>query len=161
MNAGAVSRIEWIFEVDRHGINMPRGSAVTAVLLVPFLVLAVIGHERYWLSLSFGALFVGLSDSGGSYSVHFQAMAAVGLTGTLLTALGSRSVAVHGGLWSSRPGDRHPGAAVSRHDPETLRQAGRVADVTLSSTPGDPLDRFGGIQRRVDPASAARLVPNP
>jgi hypothetical protein len=140
MNAGAVSRIEWIFEVDRHGINMPRGSAVTAVLLVPFL---------------------GLSDSGGSYSVHFQAMAAVGLTGTLLTALGSRSVAVHGGLWSSRPGDRHPGAAVSRHDPETLRQAGRVADVTLSSTPGDPLDRFGGIQRRVDPASAARLVPNP
>jgi hypothetical protein len=33
--------------------------------------------------------------------------------------------------------------------------------VTLSSTPGDPLDRFGGIQRRVDPASAARLVPNP
>jgi hypothetical protein len=51
-----------LFVIDRKGINGPRGLVATAVLLVPFVVLAVWGSEKYWLSVSFGALFVGLSD---------------------------------------------------------------------------------------------------
>jgi Fusaric acid resistance protein-like len=68
----------------------------TAVLLIPFVVLAAVGHEKYWLSLSFGALFVGISDPGGPYRIRLQTMAAVGLVGTLLTALG---FGIGGGPW--------------------------------------------------------------
>ena len=57
-----MSRMQKIFHVDRRGINLFRGLVATAILLVPFVVLAVIGHEKYWLSVSFGALFVALSE---------------------------------------------------------------------------------------------------
>jgi hypothetical protein len=55
--SGAISQLRKMFEVDRQGINLPRGLVATAVLLIPFVVLALVGHEKYWLSLSFGALF--------------------------------------------------------------------------------------------------------
>jgi len=85
-----------MFEVDRQGINVPRGLVATGVLLIPFVVLAAVGHEKYWLSLSFGALFVGISDPGGPYRTRLQTMVAVGLVGTLLTALG---FGIGGGPW--------------------------------------------------------------
>ena len=91
-----MSRIEKIFEVDRKGINLLRGLVATAILLIPFVVLAAIGHEKYWLSVSFGALFVALSDPGGPYRVRFETMAAVGLVGTAVTALG---FVIGGGPW--------------------------------------------------------------
>jgi hypothetical protein len=55
------------------------------------------GGEKYWLSVSFGALFVGLSDPGGPYGVRVKTMGAVGLIGTLLTALG---FGIGGGPWA-------------------------------------------------------------
>jgi uncharacterized membrane protein YccC len=85
-----------MFEVDRHGINLPRGAVATGVLLIPFVVLAAVGHEKYWLSVSFGALFVGIADPGGTYRLRLRTMAAVGLLGTLLTALG---FGIGGGPW--------------------------------------------------------------
>ncbi|HTZ05397.1 MAG TPA: FUSC family protein [Gaiellaceae bacterium] len=91
-----MSRVAKLFVIDRKGINLRRGLVATAVLLVPFLALAVWGSEKYWLSVSFGALFVGLSDPGGSYRVRFRTMAAVGLIGGLLTALG---FGIGGGPW--------------------------------------------------------------
>jgi len=92
-----MSRVSKLFVVDRKGINLPRGLVATAVLLVPFVVLAVWGDEKYWLSVSFGALFVGLSDPGGPYAMRLKTMAAVGLIGTVLTALG---FGIGGGPWA-------------------------------------------------------------
>jgi hypothetical protein len=92
-----MSRVSKLFVIDRKGINVPRGLVATAVLLVPFVVLAVWGSEKYWLSVSFGALFVGLSDPGGPYGVRVKTMGAVGLIGTVLTALG---FAIGGGPWA-------------------------------------------------------------
>jgi hypothetical protein len=93
---GTLSQLKKIFEVNRQGINLPRGLVATAVLLIPFVVLAVIDEEKYWLSVSFAALFVGLSDPGGLYRVRFLTMAKVGVLGGLLTALG---FALGGGPW--------------------------------------------------------------
>jgi fusaric acid resistance family protein len=91
-----MSHVSKLFAIDRKGINLQRGLVATAVLLVPFVVLAVWGSEKYWLSVSFGALFVGLSDPGGTYGVRLRTMGAVGLIGTLLTALG---FGIGGGPW--------------------------------------------------------------
>jgi len=93
---GTVSRMTKIFEVHRQGINLTRGLVITGVLLIPLVVLAATSHERYWLSVSFAALFVGLSDPGGPYGLRFRGMAEVGLVGALLTALG---FAIGGGPW--------------------------------------------------------------
>jgi len=89
-------RLAKIFEIDRRGINLPRAAVATGVLLIPFIVLAAVGHEKYWLSVSFAALFTGIADPGGAYRIRLRTMAAVGLIGTLLTALG---FAIGGGPW--------------------------------------------------------------
>jgi uncharacterized membrane protein YccC len=66
------------------------------VMVVPLLVLGALDKEKYWLSLAFGILFVGLSDPGGTYAVRVREMAWVGAVGTFLTALG---FALGGGPW--------------------------------------------------------------
>ena len=91
-----MSRIGKIFELHWQGLNLPRGLVALGVLLIPFVVLAAIGHEKYWLSLSFGALFVGISDPGGPYKERLRTMGGVGLLGALLTGLG---FAIGGGSW--------------------------------------------------------------
>jgi len=91
-----MSRFEKLFELNRKGLNVPRGIAVALVLLVPLVVLGALGQEKYWLGVSFGALFVALSDPGGEYNVRVQAMAGVGVIGGLLTAVG---FAIGDGAW--------------------------------------------------------------
>jgi hypothetical protein len=91
-----MNRLTKMFEVDKQGINLPRGLVVLAVLLIPFVVLTAIGQERYWLSVSFAALFVALSDPGGPYRVRLHTMAGVALIGTGLTAFG---FAIGGEAW--------------------------------------------------------------
>jgi Fusaric acid resistance protein-like len=48
----------------------------------------VLDQEKYFLSMAFAALFVGLSDPGGEYGYRVPRMAMVGVLGALLTALG-------------------------------------------------------------------------
>ena len=55
---------------------------------MPYIVLAAIGQEKYWVSVSFGALFVALSDPGGGYADRVMRMTEFALIGALLTALG-------------------------------------------------------------------------
>ena len=91
-----MSQIAKMFEVDRKGVNVSRGLVVLGVLVIPLVVLAATNHELYWLSVSFGALFVAISDPGGPYRVRLTGMVGVGLFGALLTALG---FAMGGGPW--------------------------------------------------------------
>ena len=63
---------------------------------MPLVVLGVLNDEKYWLSVSFAALFVALSDPGGVYGVRFREMGAVVLAGGMLTALG---FGLGGGPW--------------------------------------------------------------
>jgi hypothetical protein len=57
-------------------------------MLIPTVILALLGESQYWLSMSFGALFVALCDPGGPYEVRVRGMALVAGFGTALTALG-------------------------------------------------------------------------
>lgn len=82
-----MSRVATVFELDTRKFNVVRGLALAAVLLLPLIVLAAVDQEKYWLSVSFGALFVGLSDPGGTYAFRLPRMALVAAAGALLTAL--------------------------------------------------------------------------
>jgi uncharacterized membrane protein YccC len=83
-----MSHLKRIFEIHRDGIKVGRGLAVTGVLAVPLIALSAIDLQTYWLSVSFAALFVALSDPGGPYATRVREMAWVALLGALLTALG-------------------------------------------------------------------------
>ena len=56
----AVSQIATVFKLNRQGFNLRRGSAVL-VMLVPLVILGLLDQEKYWASVAFGALFVGLT----------------------------------------------------------------------------------------------------
>ena len=77
-----------VLALNTKGINVPRGAVIAGLLLITLVVTTAQHQERYFLSVAFGLLFVGLSDPGGAYLSRFRRMAVVGLIGTLLTALG-------------------------------------------------------------------------
>ncbi len=85
-----------IFAINRKEIKMSRGIEVVVILAIPFVVLGVLKQDMYLLSVTFGILFVGLSDPGGPYGVRLREMALVGVVGTGVTALG---FAIGGGSW--------------------------------------------------------------
>ena len=60
------------------------------------VVLGLLDLEKYWISLAFAALFVGLSDPGGDYRVRVREMGGVVLVGAVLTAVG---FAIGDGPW--------------------------------------------------------------
>jgi hypothetical protein len=91
-----MSRIAKIFDTDWGGFNLRRGVSITVVMVVPLVVLELLHRQEYWLSVSFGALFVGLCDPGGRYADRVSALAAVGAVGAALTALG---FGIGGGAW--------------------------------------------------------------
>jgi Fusaric acid resistance protein-like len=91
-----MSRLRTVFAFNRTGVNTSRGLIAICVLAIPLVILSAIGREEYWLSASFGALFVGLSDPGGAYSVRVREMAWVAAVGTFLTGLG---FAIGAGPW--------------------------------------------------------------
>ena len=84
-----MSQIAKVFELNRKGLNLVRGVTVAAAtMLLPLIILSALDLEHYWISMSFGALFVWLSDPGGNYAFRVRDMAVVGVLGALLTALG-------------------------------------------------------------------------
>ncbi|WP_433299296.1 FUSC family protein [Actinoplanes sp. CA-030573] len=82
-----MSRIAAVFELNRKGFSPRRGAAVL-VMIVPLVVLGLLDLEKYWLSVAFGALFVGLCDPGGRYGYRVPRIAVVAVAGAVLTALG-------------------------------------------------------------------------
>src|SRR5664279_4997550 len=83
-----MTQLAKLFEVNRQGFNLRGGVSVFAVPIVPYVLLASVGRERYWISVSFGALLVVLGDPGGAYAYRVPRMAVFAVIGALLTALG-------------------------------------------------------------------------
>jgi hypothetical protein len=76
-----------VFQLNRAGLNWPRGVQFLDIALVPLVVFWAIGHEEYLLSALFGALFTWLADPGGSYGQRVSRVAIFAAIGAGLTAL--------------------------------------------------------------------------
>ena len=92
-----MSRLAKIFEIKREGINVPRGLVTIGLFLIVLLVVVLVGEEKYWENVTFGALFVAVSDPGGPYKTRLRAMTWVALGGAFVTGLG---YAIGGGPWA-------------------------------------------------------------
>lgn len=77
-----------VFGFDRSKLNWPLGLTVAAAIFVPLVLLALVGQDVYWLSVSFGVLFVGLGDPGGRLATRAAYTAVFGVIGALVTAWG-------------------------------------------------------------------------
>jgi hypothetical protein len=77
-----------VFALNTKGVNVPRGIALAGLALLTLVVTSSLDQERYFLSVTFGLLFVTLSDPGRDYPSRLGRMAVVALIGSLLTALG-------------------------------------------------------------------------
>ncbi len=86
--SGQTGRLSKIFASDWGSLNFQRALGVLCVMVIPLLASVATGQEKYWLSASFGALFVGLSDPGGEFAKRVQRMGVVGIMGALITLLG-------------------------------------------------------------------------
>jgi hypothetical protein len=93
--SGDTSRMSKVFAPDWSRINLNRALGVLAVMAIPLGVSIATGQEKYWLSASFGALFVGLSDQGGDFAKRVARMGIVGVIGAVLTLLGF-GIGTHG-----------------------------------------------------------------
>jgi hypothetical protein len=62
-----MTKLADVFKLNRKGLNVRRAVGVAVVMLVPLIVLHALDQEVYYLSVAFGALFVGLNDPGGEY----------------------------------------------------------------------------------------------
>jgi hypothetical protein len=80
--------LDKVFHLNPAGLNWPRGVAVLDASLVPLMVFWAIGYEQYLLSALFGVLFTALSDPGGGFGLRAARLAAFGLLGAGVTALG-------------------------------------------------------------------------
>jgi len=92
-----MSWLKEIFEVKRDGINVTRGVVTVGMFLIVLLVVVLVGEEKYWENVTFGALFVALSDPGGAYAARLRPMVSVGLGGAFVTGLG---YAIGGEAWA-------------------------------------------------------------
>lgn len=77
-----------VFGFDKSKLNWPLGITVSAAIFVPLVLLALIDQSHYWLSVSFGVLFVGLADPGGRLASRAAYAAVFGVVGAVVTAWG-------------------------------------------------------------------------
>jgi len=77
-----------VFGFDKSKLNWPLGITIAIALFVPLVLLALIGQDVYWLSVSFGVLFVGLADPGGRLGPRAAYVAVFGVIGAVVTAWG-------------------------------------------------------------------------
>ena len=91
-----MTKLADVFKLNPKGLNVRRGLGVLVVMGAPLIVMHVINQEVYYLSLAFGALFVGLNDPGGEYGYRLPRMALNAVAGALLTVLG---FAIGDGAW--------------------------------------------------------------
>jgi hypothetical protein len=55
-----------VFELNRKGLNVPRGLIAVGIFLLPLIVLIAVHQEQYFLSVSLGAVLTpaGISATG-------------------------------------------------------------------------------------------------
>ena len=85
-----------VFKLNPKGLNVPRAVGVAVVMVVPLIICHAINQEIYYVSVAFGALFVGLNDPGGTYGYRLPRLALNAVAGALLTVLG---FAIGDGAW--------------------------------------------------------------
>ncbi|MFB7892420.1 FUSC family protein [Microbacterium sp. NPDC056044] len=81
-------KLSEVFGFDRSKLNWPLGLTVAVAIFVPLVLLALVGQDVYWLSVSFGVLFVGLGDPGGRLATRAAYAAVFGVIGAVVTAWG-------------------------------------------------------------------------
>jgi uncharacterized membrane protein YccC len=91
-----MSQLANVFKLNPGGLNVRRAVGVAVVMVVPLIVCKALNQELYYVSVAFGALFVGLNDPGGEYGYRLPRMALNAGAGALLTALG---VSIGAGAW--------------------------------------------------------------
>lgn len=91
-----MTRLAKVFELNRKGLNLPRGFAVAGVLAALSAALIALDYESYVLTFVFAVLLTALGDRGGNFGSRVQRMAGFGVIGALLTALG---FGIGGGAW--------------------------------------------------------------
>ena len=62
-----MDRLAKVFALNRAGLNVKRGVIVFGGLLVPFVVLAALDQQQYFLAATFAVLLVTMCDPGGEY----------------------------------------------------------------------------------------------
>ena len=80
-----------LFEFKSDGVHWGLGVRVLVALLAPLIVMGPLGLTQYWSSLSFGVLFVAISDVltlKAPIGYRLQRLGIITLLGALLTALG-------------------------------------------------------------------------
>ena len=82
-----MDRLAKVFALNRAGLNVKRGAVVFGGMLVPFVVLAAVDKQQYFLSAAFATLFAAMCDPGGEYRTRVQMMAGMAVAGSLLTGL--------------------------------------------------------------------------
>jgi Fusaric acid resistance protein-like len=91
-----MSQLADVFKLNPEGLNVRRAVGVAVVMVLPLIICHAINQEIYYVSVAFGALFVGLNDPGGTYGYRLPRMALNAGAGALLTVLG---VAIGAGAW--------------------------------------------------------------
>ena len=76
-----------VFECKWEALNVMLAVIVAAVVVALFIVLNALHWEHYWLSATFGLVFMVVSESGGDYAHRARDLAVLEVIGALLTAL--------------------------------------------------------------------------
>ena len=80
-----------LFEFKTDKLNWGIGVRVVVALFVPLIVLGALGLTQYWASVSFGVIYVGISDIltlKAPIGYRMRRLGIITLAGALLTALG-------------------------------------------------------------------------
>ena len=80
-----------LFEIKTDGIHWGLGLRVVVVLIVPLIVLGALGLTQYWANVSFGVIFVAISDVftlKAPIGYRMRRLGIITLSGALLTTLG-------------------------------------------------------------------------
>ena len=80
-----------LFEFKTDKLNWGNGLRIVVALFVPLILLGALGLTQYWANVSFGVIFVGLSDIftlKAPIGYRMRRLGIITLAGALLTALG-------------------------------------------------------------------------
>jgi hypothetical protein len=83
---GVIMKLAEVFGFDKSKLNWSLGLTVAIAIFIPLVLLALVGQDVYWLSVSFGVLFVGLGDPGGRLATRATYAAVFGVIGAIVTA---------------------------------------------------------------------------
>jgi len=82
-----VRHLAKLFECKWKALEVPLAVSVAASLVTLYFVLSALHWQHYWLSATFGVVFVVIRVTGGEYAHRGRDLAVLEVVGALLTAL--------------------------------------------------------------------------